>query len=142
MFVIVIYFSSYLLPSVSLVLPFKSVNCHWLGHATPEACLAHFCHDLHFSMFEHLDNLSESGPNIRVGIPASSHDLAQYRKAIIRDDWSHTLVHHGKSCLHSCHVLEWKQTCNELPKYNAKAIYINLLCVRPMLDHLPAEVER
>lgn len=132
------YDSSVLYTPLLQLLVLLLINCHWLGHATAEPCLAHSCQDINFSIFEHSYNLAEGRSNIRIGVPASSHDLTQFRKAIIWNDWSYTLVHHRKCCLHSCHVLKWKQPCDQLPENNTKAIYVDFLGIGSMLDHLSA----
>lgn len=147
------------IPSVSLIIQFSSVsslksvfffflsfpvfysgsfNCHGLNHATPEASLAHISHDLSLSILKHPNNLGEGRTHFRVGVPAAGHYVTQHRQTFIWDNWPYPLVHHSKCSLHSCHVLEGKRTCYELPENDSKAIHIHLLCVRPMLNHLSA----
>ncbi|KAJ0031573.1 hypothetical protein Pint_12671 [Pistacia integerrima] len=118
------------------------VHCHWLSHATPEASLAHCSHDLSFSILKHFHNLSEGWTNFRVGVPAAGHDVTKHREAVIWNNWPYAFIHHSKCCLYCSHVLEGKQTRNELPKDNPKAIDIHFLCIGPMLDHLSEIIDK
>lgn len=46
------------------------------------------------------------------------------------------LLSHSKCGLHRGHSLKGKQSCCEFPKHDPKAININFLCVRFLLNHL------
>lgn len=70
-YVFMTFFFSFALPG--------SVSSHWLSHAAPKTSLPNCCHDLSLSVLEHSYNFSKRWPNIRVGIPASCHDLAENR---------------------------------------------------------------
>ncbi|KAG5564839.1 hypothetical protein RHGRI_000888 [Rhododendron griersonianum] len=129
--------------SVSTTIRFSSfsetsIHCHWLADAAPETGFPDSCHYFSLCNFKHPDYLGEVGPDIGVTIPTTGHDLAENREAIVGDDRTDALVHHCKCRLHSCHVLEGKHSCDKFPQNNAKAVDIDLLCVRPVLDHLPA----
>lgn len=139
-----ILFQFHLYPFIISFLVFYSgsVHCHWLSHATPEASLAHCSHDLSFSILKHSDNLSEGWTNFRVGVPAAGHDVTKHREAVIWNNWPYAFIHHSKCCLYCSHVLEGKQTRNELPKDNPKAIHIHFLCIGPMLDHLSETIDK
>lgn len=115
-----------------------SVHSHRLGHAASETRLPHSCHDLCFGSLEHSDHLGEGGPNIRIRVPAAAHDLSQDGQTIVWYCWTDTFVYNSKSRLHSSHVLEGKHPSDQLPQDNTKAINIDFLGVRPVLDHLPA----
>ena len=123
--------------------PFLSalIHGHRLTHAAPETGLSDSCHDFSLSSLKHPNNFTERRPHIRISIPATCHYLTEYRKAVIGNVWADALVDNSKSCLYSSHVLEWKHSCDQFPENNPKAININFLGIRPMLDHLPAHPE-
>jgi hypothetical protein len=127
-----------MLPGNSFPLSFlsHSVGSHRLGDATPKPSLADSAQDLHLSMLQHPDNFSEWWSDLRIWIPASGHDLAKGGQAIMRNGWSDTLVHHGKSGLYCCHVSKWEHASYELPQHNAKTVDIHLLVIWPVLNHL------
>lgn len=115
-------------------LPF-SVSGHWL-YATSEACFTNSMHNIFLGTFKQTDDFGEGRTHVGVSIPAARHDLAECREAILWYNWSYSPVHNSKCCLNSCHILKWKHPCYKLPENYAKAINVNLLIVRSVLDHL------
>lgn len=125
--------------SVSVFVPLQdSVNGHWLSTGTaPEPCFTNLVHYLCLGSLWHNHNFSEWWTHSRVCVPTTSQDVSRYWKAIVWDCWSHSSVHNRERRLYSCHVLKRDHNRQYLPQYNPKAIGINILRVRPMLDHLP-----
>lgn len=111
---------------------------HRLGNATPESSLPDGAHDLHLGILEHSNDFGKRGTCIGIRIPTAGHDLAKGGWAVRRYNRTDTLVHNRKCRLDSCHVCKGKHASYELPQDNTKAIHIDFLGVRSVLDHLSA----
>lgn len=111
-----------------------------MADAAPESSLSNIGHDLCLSVFKHADNLGEGRADVRVRVPAAGHDLTENREAISWDDRTNTSVDNSKCSLNGCHVLEGQHACDQLPEDNTKAVNINLLIVRSVLDHLSVKM--